>query len=297
MAETAGIRVRLWFLPKMRRSLPVAPPPAPAIAGSYPRGADVSARQRDLASAAAPGLCRRRIALVTALALFAWSASQVPLSARDEVAETRSGATAGALSEFVDSLGARAATLRPEVLGLALEARACAARQGLVADTRLLTVIDYSLPSTEPRLWVLDVPSRRVVFAERVAHGRNSGDDRATRFSNNPGSLQSSLGLFVTDTTYVGRNGYSLRLHGLELGVNDRAFERAIVMHGAPYVSDAAARVLGRLGRSWGCPALATTVAREVIDLIKGGSALFAYYPDANWLDTSRFAGRCITSR
>jgi hypothetical protein len=198
---------------------------------------------------------------------------------------------------LVDALAPQASSLRPEVLNLALEARECAMRQGLVNDPRLLTVIDYSLPSTEPRLWVLDLVARRVIYRELVAHGRNTGDNLAARFSNRPGSRQSSLGLFVTDDTYVGRNGYSLRLRGLEPGVNDRAHERAIVMHGAPYVSTAAARVTGRLGRSWGCPALSTAIAREIIDLIKGGSAVFAYYPDADWLTSSRYAGRCVAAR
>jgi hypothetical protein len=97
-------------------------------------------------------------------------------------------------------------------------------------------------------------------------------------------SHQSSLGLFRTEDTYVGKNGYSLRLRGLDAGFNDRAYERAIVMHGAPYVSDAFARTQGRLGRSWGCPALREGIAHEVIDTVKGNGLVFAYYPDPAWL-------------
>ena len=125
-----------------------------------------------------------------------------------------------------------------------------------VQNDRLLTVIDYSRASTQPRLWVLDLEREQLLFEELVAHGQGSGENFATRFSNADGSHQTSLGLFRTADTYVGGNGYSLRLDGLEAGFNDRARERAIVMHGAPYVSDNNVRTVGRLGRSHGCPAL-----------------------------------------
>ncbi len=177
------------------------------------------------------------------------------------------------------------------VLQLALEAAAEARGTVAVENPSLLTVIDYSRPSTEQRLWVLDLDRRQVLFAELVAHGRGSGENHATRFSNRPGSHQSSLGLFLTLDTYVGRNGYSLRMQGLEPGINDQALERAIVMHGAPYVSSETAGALGRLGRSWGCPALSLDVARDLIDTIKQGSLVFAYYPDAAWLLESPFLG------
>ena len=129
-------------------------------------------------------------------------------------------------------------SLDTSVLRLALGAVACARSSGAISNDRLLTVIDYSKASTEPRLWVLDLEREQVLFEELVAHGRGSGDNYATRFSNADGSHQTSLGLFRTADTYVGGNGYSLRLDGLEAGFNDRARERAIVMHGAPYVSD-----------------------------------------------------------
>jgi hypothetical protein len=132
-----------------------------------------------------------------------------------------------------------------------------------------LTVIDYSLPSTVRRLWVFDVATRRLLFHELVAHGKNSGEDRTVAFSNEIGSLMSSLGTFVTGTTYTGKNGYSLYLRGMDPGVNDRAEERTIVIHGAPYVGKATARQLHRLGRSWGCPALRPEIARALIDEIK----------------------------
>jgi hypothetical protein len=184
-------------------------------------------------------------------------------------------------------------SLDTTVLRLALNAVTCAKQTGAVVDDRLLTVIDYSKASTEPRLWVLDLASERLLFEELVAHGRGSGDNYATQFSNIEGSHQTSLGLFRTADTYVGSNGYSLRLDGLEPGVNDRARDRAIVMHGAPYVSEANLRAAGRLGRSWGCPALRPAVARTLIDTIKEGSLVFAYYPDKEWLDGSRFLNGC----
>ena len=169
------------------------------------------------------------------------------------------------------------ASPRPELLALAERAADRYLAERAVPRPDLLTIIDYSLPSTEPRLWVVDRSRRRVLFHELVAHGRGSGDNYATRFSNRDGSLQSSLGLFLTEGTYVGRNGYSLRLEGLEPGINDRARDRTLVMHGAPYVSAEFARRHGRLGRSWGCPALDPAIAGPVIDLIRGGSLLFVY--------------------
>ena len=179
----------------------------------------------------------------------------------------------------------------PQVLSLAVQARQCAASRGEAADARRLAVIDYSRPSTETRLWVFDVASEALLYSEVVAHGRNTGGNLAARFSNDDGSYQSSLGLFRTAETYVGGNGYSLRMDGLEPGVNDRARDRAIVMHGAWYVDPVAAKQQGRLGRSLGCPALRPQIARGLIDSIKDGQLLFAYYPDQAWLKRSRYFG------
>jgi hypothetical protein len=201
------------------------------------------------------------------------------------VPEPGSPAAAGLARDVTN----QSTALRPAVLELALQAVACASRGFDVGRPTLLTIIDYSVPSTDARLWVVDLVSRRVLFQEAVAHGRNSGDNFARWFSNRAGSYQSSLGLFLTGDTYVGRNGYSLRLHGLEPGVNDRALDRAIVMHGADYADPAQARAVGRLGRSQGCPAVRPAVARPLIDTIKGGSFLFAYYPDDAWLSRSPY--------
>jgi hypothetical protein len=186
-------------------------------------------------------------------------------------------------------------TIETDVFELALNAASCAVRTGAVSAPQTLTVIDYSKPSTERRLWVFDLKAKELVYEELVAHGQGSGANMATAFSNENESHQTSLGLFVTKDTYVGKNGYSLRLEGLDRGVNDRARERAIVMHGAPYVSEQFVKANGRLGRSWGCPAVSDAVAKKMIDFVKGGGLVFSYYPDAEWLKTSKYLRGCRT--
>lgn len=190
---------------------------------------------------------------------------------------------------LINALAKQAPGLRSDVLKLAVKAASCATQKGLVRNHQLLTVIDYSLPSTQPRLFVFNLAQQKLLFRELVAHGKNSGEVATTRFSNDPGSLETSLGLFVTADTYNGNNGYSLRLKGLDQGFNDLAWSRAIVMHGASYVSDATVRALGRLGRSWGCPAVRKEVAKKIIDTVKGGTPVFAYYPDTKYLAQSEF--------
>ena len=180
---------------------------------------------------------------------------------------------------LVQSLLKQAPGLHAEALRSALSSAERAAKQGLIRNHELLTVIDYSIRSSEPRLFVFDLRHERLLFKELCAHGKNSGDDITKFFSNDPGSEETSLGLFVTGDTYIGHNGYSLKLRGLDEGLNDMAEERAIVLHGAYYVSQEAIKVLGRLGRSWGCPAVRAEIAHKLIDTIRGGTAIFAYYP------------------
>ncbi len=175
----------------------------------------------------------------------------------------------------------------PKVLELALSAMHCAQGEGVGRDAARLAVIDYSRSSLQPRLWVFDLTSGKLLYEEVVAHGQGSGGDVPTRFSNDDGSHASSLGLFVTRDTYVGHNGYSLRMDGLEQGINDAALSRAIVMHGAAYVNPDAGRQMGRLGRSWGCPALRAAIAKPIIDVLKDGQFVFSYYPDQHWLTRS----------
>jgi len=187
------------------------------------------------------------------------------------------------------SIAALAPQANPEAVALALSAMRCAQAEGIGLDASRLALIDYSRPSTEPRLWVFDLVNNRLLYREVVAHGRGSGENLATVFSNASGSHASSLGLFLTRDTYLGRNGYSLRMEGLEPGVNDAAMQRAIVMHGASYVDPESASSLGRLGRSWGCPAVREAVAHGMIDVLKDGQFVFAYYPDAGWLARARW--------
>ncbi|MCW5588680.1 MAG: murein L,D-transpeptidase catalytic domain family protein [Legionellales bacterium] len=197
-------------------------------------------------------------------------------------------ATPQAISPLFNQLSHQAPSLNKRVLSLALTAYYRAKQQGLVRRD-ILTVIDYELASHMKRMWVFNIPQRRLEFHTLVAHGRNSGFDKPYRFSNIPSSLQSSIGVFATGQVYYGHDGISLRLQGLEPGVNDRAYNRDIVIHGANYVSQQFAARHGRLGRSWGCPAVSEKVARPLIETIQGGSIVFAYYPNHRWLGSSRF--------
>jgi hypothetical protein len=197
-------------------------------------------------------------------------------------------ARAGSTVAFTSSAWANAdlGDIDPKVFVLALEAAGSAVERGQATAPRTLTVIDYSKPSTEKRMWVYDLRTHALLFDELVSHGRGSGKANATSFSNDASSNKTSLGLFRTGETYVGHNGYSLRLDGLEPGVNDHARDRAIVVHGAPYVNAIAAKANGYLGRSLGCPAVRPEIARTLIDAIKKGGLVFAYYPDPAWLKT-----------
>ncbi len=175
-----------------------------------------------------------------------------------------------------------------DVFSLALNGAEKAVARG-EASASTLTVIDFSVPSTERRMFVYDLRSRQLLFSEHVSHGRNSGENVPTMFSNEPESFKSSIGLYRTGEGYFGKHGYSLRLDGLEKGFNERARERAIVIHGADYVNAAAAKLQGRLGRSLGCPALRPEIAAKVIDTVKDGGLVFAYYPDPAWLASSTY--------
>ena len=239
----------------------------------------------------APALADAHPPVATIIAADAASVAVAKAPVQDVVpasAASSSATDAGADDARLARLSALAPQADRGVLALALAARDCAVGSGEVdADSRL-AVIDYSLPSTTRRLWVFDVQGGKLLHHELVAHGRGSGDNYATSFSNAADSHQTSLGLFRTAETYIGGNGYSMRLDGLEPGVNDNARARAIVMHGAWYVDPAVASKQGRLGRSYGCPALRQQVARVVIDELKDRNLLFSYADNAAWLQRSR---------
>lgn len=192
------------------------------------------------------------------------------------------------LQREVQILKSQASNIDTNVLRLSLVAYLNAHKRG-IGSKQVLTVIDYSKPSSERRLWVFDLKRGRTLYNTWVTHGKNSGSVYATSFSNSPGSLKSSFGVFVAAEPYIGKNGYSVRLRGLERGVNDNAYGRAIVIHGARYANPAVLRAYGQIGRSWGCPAVSDTLSRPLINTIKDDSVVFAYYPDRNWLSHSRF--------
>lgn len=191
-------------------------------------------------------------------------------------------------AHLVDELSRSAKTLNKKVLVHALSAMQCAVNHGAEAADRL-AVIDFSLPSSERRLWIFDLRSKELLLTDYVAHGSKSGANHAKEFSNRVGSHQSSLGLFRTAESYRGKHGYSLRMDGLEPGINDRARERAIVIHPADYVNPKWIASQGRIGRSQGCPAVRPEVGRMVVDSLKGGQYLFAWYPDQDWLASSAY--------
>jgi hypothetical protein len=146
----------------------------------------------------------------------------------------------------------------------------------------ILTLIDFSLSSNEKRLWVIDLSTNSIVFNSLVAHGRNTGDEFAKRFSNSAASFKSSLGFYSTGEIYIGKHGKSLKLDGLEKGINDNARNRGIVIHAVDYVSDFFIKAHNRLGRSQGCPALPTEFTEKIINKIKDKSCLYIYYPSSN---------------
>jgi hypothetical protein len=168
--------------------------------------------------------------------------------------------------------------LSSKVLSMALAGYQALKEQGKVNQDGILTVIDFNRASVDERLFVIDVNRGQLLYSGLVAHGRGSGDIYPQSFSNAPGSNQSSLGFYRTGDTYDGKNGYSLRLQGMERGINDKAESRSIVIHGANYVSYDFIKKYGRLGRSEGCPAISFDSFQRVINLIKGGSCLFIYH-------------------
>lgn len=185
-------------------------------------------------------------------------------------------------------LSNKAPKLDKKVLKLALTAYTNANKRGAVKKP-VLTVIDYSLPSNKQRMWVFDVRKERLLYNTYVAHGKNSGNNLAHHFSNKESSKESSLGTYITKGTYIGHKGYSLNIQGLDKGYNDNAYNRRVVIHGAWYVEPDFIKRAGRAGLSWGCPAVAATLAKPLINTIKNGSVIFAYFPDKKFLSHSGY--------
>lgn len=185
-------------------------------------------------------------------------------------------------------ISAEASNLNPNVLKLSLIAYLHARKQGL-DDKKVLTIVDYSKPSGMRRLWVIDLKNDKVLFNTWVAHGKNSGGAVATSFSNQAQSLKSSIGVYKTALPYVGHDGYSLRVNGLEHGINDNANSRDVVFHGAYYASGEVAKSRGMLGRSWGCFAVGKETITPLVNTIKNDTIVVAYYPDKKWLQSSPY--------
>ncbi|MBN9380178.1 MAG: murein L,D-transpeptidase catalytic domain family protein [Chitinophagaceae bacterium] len=160
-------------------------------------------------------------------------------------------------------------------------------KKGLIRKKSVLTICDFTQPSSSRRLYVIDVRKKKLLYQTYVAHGQNSGEDYATSFSNEPESFKSSLGFYLTNRTYIGRNGLSLRINGVDTGYNDMAFKRNIVLHGSSYANPQYVNDFGTIGTSQGCPAMPTGVSPRIIRAVKGGSCLFIYHPTQKYLEES----------
>lgn len=179
-----------------------------------------------------------------------------------------------------------------EAFRLGMEGKQSLMKEGKLKNNKYLTLIDFSLSSTHKRLWVIDCDSLKIVQHTLVAHGKNTGENIAEKFSNIPQSNMSSLGFFVTGETYNGKHGLSLRLDGVEPGINDKARERAIVIHAAQYATMQFVNKHGRLGRSFGCPALPPEKNKTIIQSIKNKSCVFIYYPEESYFSLSEYASQ-----
>jgi hypothetical protein len=178
-------------------------------------------------------------------------------------------------------------SLNPDAFRLGLLGFNTLLSQGMVRNDTLLTIIDFSLPSSVDRFFVINLVRHQILFKSLVSHGRNSGDLYASRFSNKMQSHETALGFFLTGESYLGGQGYSLQLQGVDTGYNDLSKVRGIIIHGANYVTRNYISRYGRLGRSFGCPALPPELSKQIINLIKDGSVLFSYFPDQVYFDHS----------
>lgn len=190
-------------------------------------------------------------------------------------------------TSIYDSLHLDEAGLSQDAVYYAVKGYEKLLENGQVTNSRYLTIVDLSQSSRRKRFYILDMQKDELVWNTYVAHGKNSGVDEATRFSNSANSEASSLGFYITGSTYNGKHGLSLRISGQEKGFNDNAEARGVVVHGAPYVTEARVNT-AYMGRSQGCPALPENEYAQVINIIKGGTVLFVYHPDTNYLQDSQ---------
>lgn len=191
-------------------------------------------------------------------------------------------------AKMYDSLKLNISGLSEQAFNYAFKGYQFLKLKGKIGNDNILSIVDFSRPSSQKRLFVIDLKNFKVLFNTYVAHGQKSGTAMATEFSNIPESYQSSLGFYTTSSTYIGKNGYSMHLEGMEYGVNDKAGERAIVMHGAAYVNENIIHDRGYIGRSWGCPAVPEKLNKPIIDKIKNGSCLFIFSENSRYLNSSK---------
>lgn len=195
---------------------------------------------------------------------------------------------AGSAAALYDSLNLEEQGLNEKAFEYALKGSQILSQRGQLNNTDIISICDFSQSSRKKRLYVIDLESKKVLLNTYVAHGKNSGTEYANSFSNSPESHKSSLGFYVTENAYNGEHGLALRIKGVEKGINDRAFERAIVIHGANYVNDQFIRKNSFLGRSFGCPAISFKDHAKLINTIKGGTCLFIYHPTKQYISKSK---------
>jgi len=206
----------------------------------------------------------------------------------DDSTSIKADSTGNLNLSLYDSLRLNSLGLGRQVFDYAMKGFNFMKEMGTLGNEHIISIVDFSKPSSQKRLFIIDIKNYQVLFNTYVAHGMQSGKEFANKFSNKPESNKSSLGFYETLDTYMGGNGYSLRLKGMEHGINDNANRRAIVMHGAPYVDERLINSQGYIGRSWGCPAVPTRLSRPIIDKIKNGTCLFIYSPEKKYLSHSK---------
>lgn len=223
--------------------------------------------------------------------VFANTKSETSLGLKSSVAHRKTASFTKKAAESTVStyerLELKLAGLSEEAFNHAIKGYNYLREKGRIINDDIISIVDFTKSSSQKRLFILDLKNGKLLFKTYVAHGQGSGLEFANKFSNKPESLQSSLGFYITSGTYIGKHGYSMYLDGMEPGINDKANERAIVLHGAPYVSENYIRSHGYIGRSWGCPALPERLTRPIIETIKNGSCLFIYSANKTYLNRS----------
>ncbi|HEY8895816.1 MAG TPA: murein L,D-transpeptidase catalytic domain family protein [Niastella sp.] len=210
------------------------------------------------------------------------------IAAKDTVSHNGNATAVNRFNVLYDQMNLDSLGLSHEAFNYALQGYMDLVSTGALKNDHILSIVDFSLPSSKKRLFVIDVMTGKLLFNTLVSHGRGSGKEMATEFSNDVNSFKSSLGFYVTGNTYSGEHGYSLRLEGQEAGINDHAYDRSIVMHAADYVNEKVVQAKGFLGRSLGCPAVPPAVHKAIINTIKDGSCLFLYSPDQFYITHSK---------